>query len=509
MQYDGLRRLSGITGGIYGKAYTYRDISTTQTTTQVASVVYDLPTDQSYGYTYDNMGNIATYTDANGTVTYTYDAQGQLLSAADGTTTYTYTYDTVGNILTANGHTYAYGNADWKDLLTAYDGETITYDGIGNPLSYYNGTRWTFTWEDGRQLATATDGTTNVSYTYDSDGIRTSKTVNGVKHTYVYASGKLLRETYGDTTLDFFYSTSGQPYALSYNGTVYYYITNLQGDVMSIVDGTGAVVAEYEYDPYGNIISATGELAEVNPLRYRGYVFDSECSLYYLQSRYYDPSIGRFLNADSYASTGQGVLGNNMFAYCNNNPVRRMDPTGCFWSELLQELQNAINEATNYFAIAVGMSQADTIAVGPADAAAALMIVSGLIYCCGNATYNTLKSLSRVNASGMSGNSTDDGLSGIAANYGVFSCEAAANSMAKYLKKSGKRAEIITIHFIGGRGYIVSDMTGMVISENGTHIGVLYEGNVYCNVHPYGLPEVDWISDFWGTGTKTVLKTPI
>ena len=332
MQYDGLRRISGITGGIYGKTYTYRDISDTQTTTQIASVVYDLPTDQSYGYTYDNMGNIATYTDTNGTVTYTYDAQGQLLSATDGTTTYSYTYDTVGNILTANGHTYSYTNADWKDLLTAYDGEALTYDAIGNPLSYYNGTRWTFTWEDGRQLATATDGTTNVSYTYDSDGIRTSKTVNGVKHTYVYASGKLLRETFGDTTLDFFYSNSGQPYALSHNGTTYYYITNVQGDVMSIVDGTGAVVVSYKYDPYGNILSTTGTLADtlgaINPLRYRGYVYDQECNLYYLQSRYYDPKVGRFLNADVFASTGQGILGHNMFAYCLSNPINLADPTG-------------------------------------------------------------------------------------------------------------------------------------------------------------------------------------
>ena len=328
MTYDSLRRLSGITGGIYGKSYTYRDISSTQTTTQVASVVYDLPTDQSYGYTYDNMGNIATYTDANGTVTYTYDAQGQLLSATDGTTTYSYTYDTVGNILTANGHTYSYGNADWKDLLTAYDGETITYDAIGNPLSYYNGTRWTFTWKDGKQLATATDGTTNVSYTYDADGIRTSKTVNGVKHTYVYASGKLLRETYGDTTLDFFYSTNGQPYALKHNGTVYYYITNLQGDVMSIVNASGMVVASYEYDPYGNIISATGELAEINPLRYRGYVYDSECNLYYLQSRYYDPNIGRYLNHDVLFDYNVGIRGYNLFAYCGNSPVFRLDPYG-------------------------------------------------------------------------------------------------------------------------------------------------------------------------------------
>jgi len=97
---------------------------------------------------------------------------------------------------------------------------------------------------------------------------------------------------------------------------------------MSIVDAQGAVVGSYEYDPYGNVISATGTLAEINPIRYRGYYFDSESGLYYLQSRYYDPELGRFLNADSFASTGQGILGNNMFAYCNNTPIVSIDPTG-------------------------------------------------------------------------------------------------------------------------------------------------------------------------------------
>ena len=115
---------------------------------------------------------------------------------------------------------------------------------------------------------------------------------------------------------------------MKYNGTVYYYVTNLQGDVMRIVNASGAVIASYDYDPYGKVISATGTLANVNPLRHRGYVYDQETGFYYLQSRYYDPAIGRFLNADSYASTGQGIIGNNMFAYCNNSPVYQLDPEG-------------------------------------------------------------------------------------------------------------------------------------------------------------------------------------
>ena len=121
-----------------------------------------------------------------------------------------------------------------------------------------------------------------------------------------------------------------QGYASSNNHTVYYYITNLQGDVIRLVDVNGSTAAYYEYDPYGNAIQAAGSHCNINPLRYRGYVYDTESGLYYLQSRYYDPKLGRFLNADTFVSTGQGILGNNMFAYCNNNPVMFQDDYGNF-----------------------------------------------------------------------------------------------------------------------------------------------------------------------------------
>ena len=114
-------------------------------------------------------------------------------------------------------------------------------------------------------------------------------------------------------THNFFYDNSGTPYAMQVDGTTYYYITNLQGDVMELVDASGNTVASYTYSPYGKVLTAEGTLADKNPLRYRGYYYDAESGLYYLQSRYYDPNIGRFINADSYASTGQGILGfNNM-----------------------------------------------------------------------------------------------------------------------------------------------------------------------------------------------------
>ena len=91
-------------------------------------------------------------------------------------------------------------------------------------------------------------------------------------------------------------------------------------------------MVEYTYNAWGVLLSTTGSMASTlgvhNPLRYRGYVYDNETALYYLQSRYYDPDVGRFINADAFASTGQGILGNNMFAYCLNNPVNMIDPNG-------------------------------------------------------------------------------------------------------------------------------------------------------------------------------------
>jgi RHS repeat-associated protein len=330
MTYDDLQRLTSVASNLYTKNYSYKNLSD-RTTNLVSQLQYaSLPTALAFGYTYDALGNIATYTAPDGEViTYTYDNLGQLLSAV-GDQTYTYTYDSVGNLLTANGHTYTYGNADWKDLLTAFDGQSITYDASGNPTSYYNGTRWSFTWKNGRKLVSASSANGTITFEYDFDGLRTSKKVGNVTHNYLYANGQLLRETYEDIILDFFYDANGYPYALKYNGTTYYYITNLQGDVMYLVDGTGATVASYAYDPYGNILSATGPMAEINPLRYRGYYYDAELEMYYLQSRYYDPMVGRFINADDVALIGVSgtPLGYNMYAYCENDPVNMLDENG-------------------------------------------------------------------------------------------------------------------------------------------------------------------------------------
>ena len=225
---------------------------------------------------------------------------------------------------------YTYGDAEWGDLLTAYDGEEITYDGIGNPLSYRG---WTMNWQGGRQLASMTKGSDTLSFVYNESGLRTSKTVNGVTHSYVWQGSKLAADITDAYALYFHYDSSGEVigFTRTANGadTEYFYVKNLQGDILKVITATGTEAATYTYDAWGKLLTSTGDLADINPLRYRGYFYDTETSLYYLKSRYYNPEVGRFINPDVFATTDvDGVLSANMFAYCENNPVINEDPTG-------------------------------------------------------------------------------------------------------------------------------------------------------------------------------------
>ena len=557
--YDTLKRLNRVTAKsgssvILNTAYAYRDVSWNRGSAQVEFRNVRLGSDsgmllEGKKYVYDDVGNLKEIRESTGKynklVEYAYDSQNQLTSEAyyksgeaEAYITYNYTYDTAGNLLTVSQkkgntttllQTYTYGDAQWHDLLTAVNGQAITYDASGNPLSYGG---WSFGWQNGRQLKTASktsDGKTEtLEYSYDADGIRTSKTytvetftrvpdytvtfqadgatvktmtvedgytlkdsdypavptktgytgewvkyttaihsnvtvqvkytavstdhtvtfkANGktvktmvvpdgyvlqdsdyppipprvgykgswskvttairrdtviyasympngggiviptrptspgeimsggagepvenepveadapaedetvspqgmhvtgtqtVTHEYLTLNGKVARETIRTNNsltavLDFVYDDAGRPFALRYstNGTsfqTYYYVLNLQGDVVKLIHYIPGFeyesVATYEYDAWGNIVSSSGRLAEINPLRYRGYYYDNETGFYYLQSRYYDPVNRRFINADRYTTAGSEFTGTNLFAYCNNEPISSIDSTG-------------------------------------------------------------------------------------------------------------------------------------------------------------------------------------
>ena len=254
-----------------------------------------------------------------------------------------YAYQT-GDTLTGSGTTiksYVYGDSNWKDKLTSYNGNTITYDAIGNPLSYYN--NWNFTWQKGRQLASAANGSDTVSYRYNESGIRTGKTVNGVTSIYTLEGELVKHEQKGTVNLWYYHDAEGKPEAMRMGMVLYLYRKNLQGDITGIYSGnTGELLVSYTYDAWGKPtitdVAGTTEsanLAANNPYLYRGYRYDHETGLYYLHSRYYDPETGRFLNADVFLSTGDSSIACNMFAYCFNNPVNMEDQTGN-WGEWIK-----------------------------------------------------------------------------------------------------------------------------------------------------------------------------
>ena len=358
---------------VYTRSYTYsviaEDDGCNRMGTRLASTGYTFgSSSRSFDYTYDAAGNIQTVTTGGTNVpaaaaskTYTYDAQGQLATETDGSVSRAYAYDTVGNIrsVTTDGavtKSFGYTNASWPDLLTSvtangttkdvlYEGQSQTSDlpSSGNPITYYNGKDYTFTWTKGRQLTEATVDGEQVSYTYDMSGVRSNKQVGDTTYTYTTLSGKVMRQTWGDNNaLEFVYDDGNQPFAVIYKHgqttELYYYVLNAQGDVSAILDSGGKIAASYDYDAWGNCTvynSSDAAIGDLNPLRYRGYYYDAETGFYYLQSRYYDPAICRFINADTYLSTGQGMLGHNMFTYCGNNPVNYCDSSGRFFFTLL------------------------------------------------------------------------------------------------------------------------------------------------------------------------------
>ena len=180
---------------------------------------------------------------------------------------------------------------------------------------------------------------------YDSDGLRVSKTVNNVKHNYYYVEGKLVYEDCPSYKLFYLYDALGNLAQIKRIQTgasaeTFDVVCNSFGDVIALYEG-GDLLAKYTYDSWGKLISiidwlgqdvtTTNDIWTQNSIRYRGYVYDTETELYYLQSRYYDPETCRFINADCGIIVGGGAIqGDNLFSYCNNNPIIFCDLSGAF-----------------------------------------------------------------------------------------------------------------------------------------------------------------------------------
>ena len=436
--YDGYSRITGKTvqnsgNTVLSTTYAYRDIDAEHTTTQVSSLTSSFGGNTvSHSYTYDANGNILS----DGSTTYAYDSLNQLVweyNTAAGKA-WNYAYDLGGNILSkteydyADGQTsnpvtvsYTYGDAAWRDLLTAYNGEAITYDGIGNPTIYRG---WGMSWQGGRQLASMQKDGTALSFSYNDAGLRTEKTVNGSTRRYIWNSSQLMADVGAADAFYFHYSSGGELIGYTYKTaeaeTECILVKNQQGDVERVISADGTVLAAYTYDAWGNVLTSEGSLATSNPIRYRGYYFDTETSLYYVSSRYYDPEIGRFINSDDidYLGADGSPLSYNLFAYCMNNPVNRFDVNGN-WS------------MPNWLKVTVGaVALAGAIALTVATGGGAAAVAVGVAKVVGSVVLSTAVSA----GAGYLNNGKQGAIDGVCNGFMFGSLSALGGAAFKYAK---------------------------------------------------------------------------
>ena len=276
---------------------------------------------------------------------------------------------------------------------------------------------------------------------FTASGQRISKTVGGTTYNYQYLGDQLVEMAWGANRMHFTYDAVG-PLSVNFNGTEYFYLKTAQGDVTGLADSTGAKVVAYTYGPWGESWGVSGTLASTlgaaNPLRYRGYVYDTETGLYYLNSRYYNPTWGRFINADSeVAGIGGDTQGYNLFAYCQNNPVNMSDHDGNWpkWATKLVAAVAIVAVVAVVAAVTVATAGAGTVAavvaVGAAKGAAIGMVSGAAIGAATEAVRHRMSTGSWKGAGTAALNGMGDGaLSGSA----TGTITGAASSAAKVLQ---------------------------------------------------------------------------
>ena len=342
-----------------------------------------------------------------------------------------------------------------------------------------------------------------VEFKYDTNGLRTQKKVTDhgqvVTTEYIYHGKKLVGLTCGDDTLHFFYDAQGRPAQVKYGIETYNYVYNSQGDIVGSVNACGEYNAQFQYNGWGKnltkIIQSQETCSALNPFRFRAYVYDSETRLYWLESRYYDPDCQRFINADTIIVLTSRVDRGNLFTYCGNKPISYSDPNGHL----------------PVVAFALAGSGKELIVSGVMIIVAALGLpraqesLNGI----GQLFWPKPVSIPEFHVSSVYKDITkytELKIKEIAESYGRYECEDAARSVSDYLTREGQKHNLVTLHFHNAyRGMVVSlDDPNTAISENGHHVGIEYNGKVYCNIYPGGLPYDTWVSRFCAADEVTL-----
>ena len=241
------------------------------------------------------------------------------------------------NLIKENNKEYIYNSGR---LVRVVEGNTliqeIMYDETKDkykPINLIvNGSREDLRYEGRRLIGIGKD----ISYEYDGEGRRISKTVKGNKEEYKYEGERLVKIIKEGREIEVLYDIKGEIVGLKNEEGYYYYRKDALGNIERIIDSTGKTIVKYEYSVWGELIEEkeieNKKIVEDNPYKYKSYYYDKESGLYYLKSRYYSASLHRFISLDQteYMEIGS-ITGLNLYAYCGNDPVNMADPDGCFW----------------------------------------------------------------------------------------------------------------------------------------------------------------------------------
>ncbi len=280
-------------------------------------------------------------------------------------------------------------NKNWSDQLTKINEKTIIYDDIGNPIQI--GSNIHLNWINGRELKEYNDGINQIKYKYNISGVRTEKIINNDKTSYFIEGSNIVFEKNGKNMLYYIRSNMDDLLGFKYNDRTYYYVKNIHDDIIAILNSSNQIVAKYQYDSWGNILSITdsqgndisadiNHIANINPYRYRSYYYDKEIKMYYLNDRYYNPLIGRFINPDiTTGEVGGNIIGHNMYQYAFNNSINFDDSNGD-WPKWLKKSIKKIAIGAAVIAVGVIITAATGGAALPAlGAGITAALVTGAI----------------------------------------------------------------------------------------------------------------------------------
>lgn len=362
--YDSLGRLDNMS--IDSKfSYNYKYLTNGNRTSFVIKEL--VIGNDTFSYKYDKLCNI-THIYKNGILQckYYYNNYNELIKEYNhmNNEIKLYEYDNSGNILSRKVFAmntlnllrkdkYEYNNSFWEDQLTRFNNQTITYDEIGNPITIGDNT--TLNWINGKELSSYLDKDNIVDYSYNHNGIRKSKIVNGLKTNYYLDGNDVIYEECNENTIFYIRDNNKELIGFKYNESIYYYIKNIFNDVVGILDSNGNAIAKYEYDAWGNIISIVDDngndisnnpehIGNINPFRYRSYYYDKETNFYYLNTRYYNPLWGRFLSADTLLGANNDLISYNLYTYCSNNPISNCDASGKGIGSLFKAIRKTVKK---------------------------------------------------------------------------------------------------------------------------------------------------------------------